>query len=116
MGNMAKKDIKIGVLLYGPGAHTNSWKSKDVPSDGSINLDHYIAVTKKAERAGLSFAFVADGLHINKKSIPHFLTRFEPITLLTALATVTSKIGLVGTVSTTYSEPFNICPPICVFR
>ncbi|WP_087974933.1 LLM class flavin-dependent oxidoreductase [Oceanobacillus rekensis] len=105
---MAKKDIKLGIMLFGPGFNMNAWKAKDVPIDGSINLDHYISVTKKAEDAGFSFAFVADGLHINEKSMPHFLNRFEPLTLLSALATVTSKIGLVGTVSTTYSEPFNV--------
>ena len=105
---MSKKDIKFGILLYGPGAHMNSWRANDVPADGSINFDHYVSVTKKAEEAGFTFAFVADGLHINEKSIPHFQNRFEPLTLLSALAMVTSKIGLVGTVSTTYSEPFNI--------
>lgn len=108
MWMVAKKDIKLGVMLFGPGFNMNAWKAKDVPVDGSINLNHYISVTKKAEEAGFSFAFVADGLYINEKSMPHFLNRFEPLTLLTALAAATSKIGLVGTVSTTYSEPFNV--------
>src|SRR5699024_5567700 len=63
---------------------------------------------QKAEKAGLDFVFIADGLHIHEKSIPHFLNRFEPLTLLSALAATTETIGLVGTVSTTYSEPFNI--------
>ncbi|SEJ43115.1 FMN-dependent oxidoreductase, nitrilotriacetate monooxygenase family [Bhargavaea ginsengi] len=105
---MTNKQINLGLLLYGPGAHMNSWKAPDVPADGSINLDHYVNITKKAEDAGFAFAFIADGLYIDEKSIPHFQNRFEPLTLLSALAMVTSKIGLVGTVSTTYSEPFNI--------
>lgn len=100
--------MKLGIIIQGPGRHMNSWKSEDVPIDGSINLNHYVNITKKAEESGFDFAFIADGLHINEKSIPHFLNRFEPLTLLSALATVTSKIGLVGTVSTTYSEPFNV--------
>lgn len=100
--------MKLGIIIQGSGGHMNSWKSEDVPVDGSVNLNHYVSVTKKAEEAGFDFAFIADGLHINEKSIPHFLNRFEPLTLLSALATVTSNIGLVGTVSTTYSEPFNI--------
>lgn len=95
-------------MIQGPGGHMNSWKSKEVPDDASVNLNHYISVTKKAEAAGMDFVFIADGLHINEKSIPHFLNRFEPLTLLSALAAVTEKIGLAGTVSTTYSEPFNI--------
>ncbi len=105
---MSKKNMKLGIIIQGSGGHMNSWKSEDVPVDGSINFHHYVSVTKKAEEAGFDFAFIADGLHINEKSIPHFLNRFEPLTLLSALATVTSNIGLVGTVSTTYSEPFNI--------
>ncbi|GEN89392.1 LLM class flavin-dependent oxidoreductase [Oceanobacillus sojae] len=100
--------MKLGVMIQGPGGHMNSWKSKEVPDDASVNLNHYISVTKKAEAAGMDFVFIADGLHINEKSIPHFLNRFEPLTLLSALAAVTEKIGLAGTVSTTYSEPFNI--------
>ena len=105
---MSKKNMKLGVIIQGPGGHMNSWKSEDVPADGSINLEHYINVTQKAEKSGMDFIFIADGLHIHEKSIPHFLNRFEPITLLATLAAVTKQIGLVGTVSTTYSEPFNI--------
>lgn len=105
---MSKKNIHLGVLIQGPGGHMNSWKSEDVPADASINFDHYVSVTKKAEDAGFDFVFIADGLHINEKSIPHFLNRFEPLTLLSALASVTKHIGLAGTVSTTYSEPYNI--------
>ena len=33
---------------------------------------------------------------------------FEPITLLSALSAVTSRIGLVSTISTTYTPPYNI--------
>jgi len=62
----------------------------------------------KAEEGKFDFVFIADGLYITEKSIPHFLNRFEPLTILSALAAVSSKIGLVGTVSTSYSEPFTI--------
>lgn len=104
---MSKK-VKFGVMLNGPGGHMNAWRSEDVPADASINFDYLKSVTQKAEDAAFSFIFVADGLYINEKSIPHFLSRFEPLTLLAALAPITSKIGLVGTVSTSYSEPYTI--------
>ena len=48
------------------------------------------------------------GLYINEKSIPHFLNRLEPLQILSALATATTKLGLVGTVSTSYSDPYTI--------
>ncbi|MGK9326381.1 LLM class flavin-dependent oxidoreductase [Aerococcus urinaeequi] len=105
---MTKKQLKLGVLLFGAGAHMNSWKAEDVEPDASINFDHYVNLTKKAEKNGADFVFIADGLYIDEKSIPHFVNRFEPIALLSALAPITSKIGLVGTLSTTYSEPYNV--------
>lgn len=104
---MSKK-VQFGVMLHGPGGHMNAWRSPDVASDASVNFEHYKNITLKSEAAGFSFVFVADGLFINDKSIPHFLSRFEPLTLLGALAPITSHIGLVGTVSTSYSEPFTI--------
>ncbi|MCD2138050.1 LLM class flavin-dependent oxidoreductase [Salinicoccus halitifaciens] len=105
---MTSKKVQFGVMLHGPGGHMNAWRSADVPSDASTNFEHYLSVTKRAEDAGFSFVFVADGLYINEKSIPHFLSRFEPLTILAALAPMTSRIGLVGTISTSYSEPFTI--------
>lgn len=105
---MSRKKVQFGVMLHGPGGHMNAWRSDDVPSDASTNFEHYLSVTKRAEAAGFSFVFVADGLYINEKSIPHFLSRFEPLTILAALAPMTSRIGLVGTISTSYSEPFTI--------
>ena len=105
---MSKKPITFGIMLQGPGSHMNSWRHPSSPADASVNLDFFVRTARKAEAAGIAFAFVADGLYINDKSIPHFLNRFEPLTILSALAASTSKLGLVGTVSTSYSDPFTI--------
>ncbi len=101
-----KKPLSFGIMLHGAGGHMNSWKHPSGPADASVNLDFYISQAQKAESAGIAFAFVADGLYINEKSIPHFLNRFEPLTVLSALAVATKKIGLAGTVSTSYSDPY----------
>jgi FMN-dependent oxidoreductase (nitrilotriacetate monooxygenase family) len=105
---MSGANISFGIMLHGAGGHMNSWKHPSGPADASLNLDFYIESARKAEAAGFAFAFVADGLYINEKTIPHFLNRFEPLTILSALATQTAKIGLAGTVSTSYSDPFTI--------
>lgn len=105
---MSKRSISFGIMLQGAGSHMNSWKHPSGPADASVNLGFYIDTALKAEAAGIAFAFVADGLYINDKTIPHFLNRFEPLTILSALATRTSKIGLAGTVSTSYSDPFTV--------
>lgn len=103
-----KKKIAFGIMLQGPGGHMHSWRHPSSPADASVNFAFYRETALKAEAAGIAFAFVADGLYINEKSIPHFLNRFEPLTVLSALASVTSKIGLAGTVSTSYSDPFTV--------
>lgn len=100
--------IRFGLMLHGAGGHMNAWRHPSVPVDASVNLQHYIRTTQLADANGIAFAFVADGLYINEKSIPHFLNRFEPISILSALATVTRKIGLAGTISTSYSDPFTV--------
>lgn len=105
---MSDKHIKFGIMLHGPGGHMNAWKHPSNPADASVNLQFYIDTARKAEAAGIVFGFVADGLFINEKSIPHFLNRFEPISILSALATVTTKFGLAGTISTSYSDPFTV--------
>lgn len=105
---MSKQPIRFGLMLNGAGSHMNAWKHPGGPADASVNLDFYIRTAQQAEAHGIAFAFVADGLFINEKSIPHFLNRFEPISILSALAAVTSKIGLAGTVSTSYSDPFTV--------
>lgn len=52
--------------------------------------------------------FIVDSPYITQDSAPHFLNRLEPLTLLSAVAGATSKIGLVATLTTSYTEPFNV--------
>ncbi|SCS80842.1 LLM class flavin-dependent oxidoreductase [Staphylococcus caeli] len=105
---MSQQKLDFGIMLNGPGSHMNAWKSDQVPNDASTNFEFQLNIAKRAEQAGFSFVFVADGLYIHEKSIPHFLDRHEPLTLLAALAPVTQHIGLVGTISTSYSEPYTV--------
>lgn len=103
-----KKQIRLGTILHGAGGNMSAWRHPDAVADASINFEFVKDLAIRAEQAKFDFVFVADGLYINEKSIPHFLNRFEPLTLLSSLASVTKHIGLVGTVSTSYSEPFTV--------
>lgn len=71
-----------------------------------VNLEFYVQQAQLAEKGLFDTVFIADGLYINEKSLPHFLNRLEPITILTALSMCTKKIGLV--VSTSYSERYTV--------
>ncbi|MCR2806327.1 LLM class flavin-dependent oxidoreductase [Paenibacillus soyae] len=103
-----RKSIKLGALIHGVGGNVTAWRHPDVPADASVSFPFYKEQAQIAEAGKFDLVFIADGLYINEKSIPHFLNRFEPLTILSALAGVTSKIGLVGTLSSSYSEPFTV--------
>jgi len=104
---MSKK-IHFGAFLTGTGWNVDSWKHSQAVPDASVNFDYLKNLAKKAEEGKMDYVFLGDGLYISEKSHPNFLVRFEPLTLLSALAMVTKNIGLAATVSATYSEPYNI--------
>ena len=101
--------------MIGLGYHVAAWRQPDVPADGSPNIKHSIEVAQTAERGKLDMVFLADAVGIREYDEPPGAlcrfsnsSRFEPITLLAALSMVTQRIGLVATLSTTYSEPFHV--------
>ena len=102
-----RKQLKIGTMIHGVGEKISDWRHPTIPSDASVSFEFYKQQAQLAERGRFDFVFIADALYINEKSNPHYLNRFEPLTILSALAAVTSQIGLVGTLSTSYSEPFS---------
>ena len=107
-GVMVKKQVHFGAMIHGVGGHISSWRHPEVNPKQSVDLQFYTQQAQIAEKGKFDVVFIADGLFINDKSIPHFLNRFEPVTILSALAAVTNHVGLVGTISTSYSEPFNV--------
>lgn len=101
-----KRQLRLGTILHGASGNMSAWRHPAATADASINFEFVKQTALKAEEGKLDFLFVADGLYINEKSIPHFLNRFEPLTVLSALASLTQNLGLVGTLSTSYSDPF----------
>jgi FMN-dependent oxidoreductase (nitrilotriacetate monooxygenase family) len=104
----SKRQLRLGTTIHGAGATKYGWRQPGLAPDASINFDHYREVARKAEVAKFDFVFIVDSPYITPDSAPHFLNRFEPLTILSALATVTSKIGLVATATSSYTEPFTL--------
>lgn len=104
----SNKPIALAAYLVGTGMHIASWRQEHAQADASISLDFYKHLARTAEQGRFDVVFLADSLAINEASHPNILNRFEPITLVSALAGATERIGLVATASTSYSEPFNL--------
>ena len=106
----SKRQIHLGLVPYGtggPGSHT-LWLDPEIPGDASVNVDWFIEMAQLAEQGRFDLVFIVDSQFITPFSPPHYLNRLEPLTLLSALATQTSHVGLVGTATTSFNSPFNL--------
>lgn len=97
-------------LLYnlsGTGHHLASWRHPDTAVSRALLLDHYVELARTAERGLFDAVFLADVPALSADPQMHLgNTPFEPVTLLSAIAARTRHIGVVPTVSTTYSDPY----------
>lgn len=107
---MEDRKIKLGVLPYGvggPGSY-QLWHDPEIPGDASVNINWFTDLARQAEQAKFDLIFIVDSQFITPHSPPHYLNRLEPLTLLSALSTATSHLGLVGTATTSFNSPFNL--------
>jgi FMN-dependent oxidoreductase (nitrilotriacetate monooxygenase family) len=102
------KQVHLNAFIMANGHHEAAWRHPDTDPQGALTLKHYAKIAQTAERGKLDSLFLADGVALwgNVKRNSH--SRFEPLTLLSALAAVTDRIGLIGTASTTYNEPYHL--------
>jgi FMN-dependent oxidoreductase (nitrilotriacetate monooxygenase family) len=110
---VAKKHLILSAFFFNPqGDNRMSWRYPTAPRTEIFSLDYYQRLAVAAEQACLDAVFVADHVAIwdsYPSNIAHYANaRLEPITLLSALAAVTKRIGLISTASASYSEPYNL--------
>jgi FMN-dependent oxidoreductase (nitrilotriacetate monooxygenase family) len=106
----APKPMHIAVLVSGNGNHQGAWRRANSGVEGIFGPDFYIRFARKAEAAKLDAIFFADIPVLDPKSLAinppsHAL---EPVVLTALLAHATSRIGLVSSVSTSFSEPYTV--------
>lgn len=105
-----RQHVVVGTFLEG--LASGHWRDPRYPADGNSNVESFIEFATIAEEGGLDFGFIADTAFITEETAWHILSRLEPITALSALATRTSHLGLVGTVSTSFTRPFDVARQI----
>lgn len=107
MTNSEEKIIHLGVLLYGCGHHQAAWLMPDSSVERIGEISYYQSLAQLAEKGYFDAVFFADNQSFNAKDaseMPAFW--FDPIVNLTAISQVTNYIGLVSTISSTFSNPF----------
>jgi N-acetyl-S-(2-succino)cysteine monooxygenase len=105
MGN--QRQMHLAVFWLGTGNHSAGWRMPNADYSNS-EWSFVEAGAKTCERGKFDLFFVGDAVSMQLDLHPSFITRFEPTTLLAGLSRVTDKIGLGATVSTSFSEPYNV--------
>jgi len=105
--------MHICAFIMATGHHVASWRYPGVPLENGTNFQYWANLARIAERGKLDAIFLYDGAAISNMPLEPMsrsdrATFFDPMTLLSALAVVTEKIGLVSTSSSTYDQPFYV--------
>lgn len=104
---MQSRQMHLGLFILGTGSHVAGWRYPDAVT----SFQDFAAIKeigRTAERGKLDLIFMGDNLYADASTHPSYTLRLEPLTMLAALATSTSHVGLGATMSTTYSDPFTV--------
>ncbi|MEV4946508.1 LLM class flavin-dependent oxidoreductase [Streptomyces sp. NPDC053755] len=101
------RQLHLNAFLMGAGHHDAAWRHPLTQPERVTDLSYFQQLARTAERGRLDSIFFADGLALWGNVRHNALGGFEPLTLLSALAAVTERVGLIATVSTTFNEPFH---------
>ena len=102
------KKLHLNLFIHSRGHHEASWRHPDASPLSLYDIRYYQDLATKAEAGLFDSIFLADALALGDDIVSGPRTGLEPITVLAALATSTSRIGLIATTSTTYTEPYNL--------
>ena len=107
------KHMHLGAFMRPVSIHTAWWRHPDSAPEANFSLKHLVHCIQTLERGKFDAFFMADHLAVLNMPIEALkrsgtVTSFEPFTLLSALAMVTERIGLIATASTTYDAPYHI--------
>jgi FMN-dependent oxidoreductase (nitrilotriacetate monooxygenase family) len=103
---MMPRQIHFGCFPIHLGGNVGAWRHKEVQANGSTSLAFVLELARIAERGLFDLLFIADSTYATSGSTPFDINHFEPVTILSAIASCTTHVGLVATMSTSYSQPF----------
>jgi FMN-dependent oxidoreductase (nitrilotriacetate monooxygenase family) len=107
-GRDMKRQLHLNLFIHGRGHHEASWRHPASSPLALTDIRYYQDLARRAEAGLFDSIFLADQLALGEDVDQAARTWLEPVTVLAAVAVSTSRIGMIATASTTYSEPFNL--------
>ena len=102
------RTMHLNLFINSRGHHEASWRHPDSSPLALTDIAYYRELAQRAEAGLFDSIFLADTLALGEMIESSASNWLEPITALGALAGATSRIGLIATASTSYTEPFNL--------
>lgn len=105
----SSRQMALTTFVMPLGYHRNSWRRPGSRAEEVPGLAYLRDIARKAETAKLDALFFGDVVHATPTMRGDTMMNgfYEPMTTLAALAACTSHIGLIGTMSTSLTEPYN---------
>jgi FMN-dependent oxidoreductase (nitrilotriacetate monooxygenase family) len=106
--------MNLGAFVHETGQHVAAWRHPEAYAESGTVFAQAMDVARTAERGKFDLLFLADSAAVSvfgtqeSRGRMGKMVKFEPITLLSALAAVTSHLGLVATCTSTYNEPYTL--------
>lgn len=101
------EQLNLGVLIYGSGHHQAAWLMPDSSIEHLGDISYYQSLAQLAEKGYFDAVFFADNQAFQGKNnsyMPAFW--YDPVINLTAISQVTKHVGLVATISSTFTNPY----------
>ncbi|MFT4042218.1 MAG: NtaA/DmoA family FMN-dependent monooxygenase [Gordonia sp. (in: high G+C Gram-positive bacteria)] len=103
--------MRLAANLLNNGAHPGSWRYGTTPPAAGLDIRHFVAAAQIAERGKMDAVFMADVPAASVHSIgtaPPEWAILDPLAVMAAIAVQTERIGLVPTISSTFSAPYDL--------
>lgn len=109
-----RRQLRLGLFIQETGHHIAGWREPQAAANAGRDFRHQVELAQLAEAARFDLLFIQDSYAMRGANdigaLQHTAraVHWDPITALSALAMVTERIGLIGTATTTYNEPYTL--------
>jgi FMN-dependent oxidoreductase (nitrilotriacetate monooxygenase family) len=105
---MSSDQFHLSFSLMSPGHYRAAWRLADADPSAYLDIDYYVRLARLAEEASIDAIFQGDSPALGPEIATGTSGGLDGFTLLAVIAGATERVGLLPTISTTYSTPYTL--------